>query len=273
MSGSSCPRAVHAGCPLHQNPRDAVRACHWQQPQRPLEKTLLTYQFLTSGISPRILTYQPGFWHISDVWHISQDFGISVRILYRLPLQYKPFCTVFHCSTTSGCFHPVPGNPKSFSLLPKQKKTSVLSIHDPCRHPGVSVMSCLTRCTRATAVVLHRPNDAASFASGCAAGGALMHAGCACRHIRPSAPSATGCAATFSDDISVYKPCMESGCATRARMRHAPAAHPTQHLSTRGSARPRAYISAWSRQSRASAAHGCGAEQCDQGLRRGCILI
>ena len=164
------------------------------------------------------MTYQPGFWHISDVWHISQDFGISVRILYRLPLQYKPFCTVFHCSTTSGCFHPVPGNPKSFSLLQKQKKTSVLSIHDPCVTPGVSVMSCLTRCTRATAVVLHRPGDAASFASGCAAGGALMHAGCACRHIRPSAPSATGCAATFSDDISVYKPCMESGCAARARV-------------------------------------------------------
>ena len=242
------------------------------------EKSLLTYQFLTFGISPRILTYQPGFWHISDVWHISQDFGISVRILYRLPLQYKPFCTVFHCSTTSGCFHPVPGNPKSFSLLPKQKKTSVLSIHDPCRHPGVSVMSCLTRCTRATAVVLHRPNDAASFASSVSIGmrgGRCAHA-CGMRlppHPSQRAKRDRGRAATFSDDISVCKPCMESGCAARARMRHAPAAHPTQHLSTRGSARPRAYISAWSRQSRASAAHGCGAEQCDQGLRRGCILI
>ena len=208
-------------------------------------------------------------------------FGISARIL----TYQSGFCTVFHCSTNPFVPSSIAvqwqrvsirylGNPKSFSLLPKQKKTSVLSIHDPCRHPGVSVMSCLTRCTRATAVVLHRPGDAASFASGCAAGGALMHAGCACRHIRPSAPSATGCAATFSDDISVYKPtCMESGCAARKRMRHARAAHPTQHLSTRGSARPRAYISAWSRQSRASAAHGCGAEQCDQGLRRECIMI
>ena len=63
------------------------------------EKSPLTYQFLTFGISPRNMTYQRGIWHISVVWHISQDFDISVRILYRLPLQYKPFCTVFHCST------------------------------------------------------------------------------------------------------------------------------------------------------------------------------
>ena len=47
----------------------------------------MTYQFLTFGISALwtcILTYQPGFWHISGrlayqpgFWHISQDFGIS----------------------------------------------------------------------------------------------------------------------------------------------------------------------------------------------------
>ena len=211
-------------------------------------------------------------------------FGISARIL----AYQSGFCTVFHCSTN-------PFVPSSTAVQHQGVSIRYLGIPNPSLSsqnkkrlpfcpsttravtPGVSVMSCLSRCTRATAVVLHRPGDAASFASGCAAGGALMHAGCACRHIRPSAPSATGCAATFFDDISVlqsvYKPCMESGCAARARMRHAPAAHPTQHLSTRGSARPRAYISAWSRQSRASAAHGCGAEQCDQGLRRGCILI
>ena len=29
------------------------------------EKTLVTYQFFSFGISPRILAYQPGFWHIS----------------------------------------------------------------------------------------------------------------------------------------------------------------------------------------------------------------
>ena len=49
----------------------------------------MTYQFLTFGISALwtcILTYQPGFWHISGrlayqpgIWHISQEFGVSTR--------------------------------------------------------------------------------------------------------------------------------------------------------------------------------------------------
>ena len=96
------------------------------------EKSPLTYQFLTFGISPRNMTYQPGIWHISVVWHISQDFDISVRILYRLPLQYKPFCTVFHCSTKPGVFasgtwesHSVPSfTPPPTKLLPFSQTTT-----------------------------------------------------------------------------------------------------------------------------------------------------
>ena len=97
-----------------------------------MEKSPLTYQFLTFGISPRNMTYQPGIWHISVVWHISQDFDISVRILYRLPLQYKPFCTVFHCSTKPGVFasgtwesHSVPSfTPPPTKLLPFSQTTT-----------------------------------------------------------------------------------------------------------------------------------------------------
>ena len=96
------------------------------------EKSPLTYQFLTFGISPRNMTYQPGIWHISVVWHISQDFDISVRILYRLPLQYKPFCTVLHCSTKPGVFasgtwesHSVPSfTPPPTKLLPFSQTTT-----------------------------------------------------------------------------------------------------------------------------------------------------
>ena len=96
------------------------------------EKSPLTYQFLTFGISPRNMTYQAGIWHISVVWHISQDFDISVRILYRLPLQYKPFCTVFHCSTKPGVFasgtwesHSVPSfTPPPTKLLPFSQTTT-----------------------------------------------------------------------------------------------------------------------------------------------------
>ena len=41
------------------------------------EKSLLTYQFFSFGISPRILAYQPGFWHIKYVWSTfgSTEFG------------------------------------------------------------------------------------------------------------------------------------------------------------------------------------------------------
>ena len=56
-----------------------------------LEKSLLTYQFFTFGISPRILPYQPGFWHIKYVWRISQDFGISVHIFVQ-PYFTHPWC-------------------------------------------------------------------------------------------------------------------------------------------------------------------------------------
>ena len=79
-------------------------------------------------ISARNLAYSC----ISVVWHISQDFDISVRILYRLPLQYKPFCTVFHCSTKPGVFasgtwesHSVPSfTPPPTKLLPFSQTTT-----------------------------------------------------------------------------------------------------------------------------------------------------
>ena len=74
------------------------------------EKSLLTYQYFSFGISisPRILAYQPGFWHIKYVW---STFGVSVRILayqfmflYHLPLQYR----------IEWCFHPVHAPPPVF---------------------------------------------------------------------------------------------------------------------------------------------------------------
>ena len=117
---------------LSRDPRDRENQILSRAPGTKLEKSPLTYQFLTFGISPRNMTYQPGIWHISVVWHISQDFDISVRILYRLPLQYKPFCTVFHCSTKPGVFasgtwesHSVPSfTPPPTKLLPFSQTTT-----------------------------------------------------------------------------------------------------------------------------------------------------
>ena len=186
-----------------------------------MEKSPLTYQFLTFGISPRNMTYQPGIWHISVVWHISQDFDISVRILYRLPLQYKPFCTVFHCSSKKYFFvssvHPIS------------------SIHDPTRRPpGV----CLA--ARATVVVTRSPSawrccqrdEPSVFASMRAARRASR---CGMRLPRPTQPSARA-RSTSTDDISVYKHC----CIRDARA-HDATAHPECNLSTPKCARARTF--------------------------------
>ena len=87
-------------------------------------------------------------------------------------------------------------SPSVSSLNPPQTKKvdpSVHSIHDPCRHPGVCVAA------RSTGVVTRPPSarrccqrdEHSVFASGCVAGGAHMHAGCACR-VRPSPARAHG---------------------------------------------------------------------------------
>ena len=173
------------------------------------------------------MAYRPGFWHISQDFDISSTFGISARIL-----TYQPgFCTVFHCSTN-------PFVPSSIavqwqrvsirylesqnpSLSSQNKKTTVLSIHDPCRHPGVSVLphALYTLYWRRDAPSTCTVMLPASHRDARRAERMCMR-GMRCRHVRPTAPSATGRAATFSDDISVYKPtCMDIFCCLRTRLR------------------------------------------------------
>ena len=115
------------------------------------EKSLLTYQYFSFGISisPRILAYQPGFWHIKYVW---STFGVSVRILaYQFMFLYHlPLLTGWELQyRIQGCFHPVHVHSPVFleqSLpftssttrpvnrclsVPSQMNPSVLSFH-PC---------------------------------------------------------------------------------------------------------------------------------------------
>ena len=95
------------------------------------EKSLLTYQFFSFGISPRILAYQPGFWHIKYVW---STFGVSARILayQSMFLYHLPLLTGWELQyRIQGCFHPVHVHSPVFleQFLP------VHLIHDPSRQP------------------------------------------------------------------------------------------------------------------------------------------
>ena len=132
------------------------------------EKSLLTYQIFSFGISPRILAYQPGFWHIKYVW---STFGVSVRILayQSIILYHLPLLTGWELQyRIQGCFHPVHVH---FPVFLEQSLPFTSSTTRPVNLGVV----CLP--ARATGVVTRPPSswrccqrDAPSFfVSGCAA--------------------------------------------------------------------------------------------------------
>ena len=92
------------------------------------------------------MAYRPGFWRISQDFGISSTFDVSARNL----TYQSGFCTAFHCSTKPGVFSS--GTWESlqcFFSQPSSNKT-ILSIHDPCCHPGggwPSSIVCKTRLT------------------------------------------------------------------------------------------------------------------------------
>ena len=57
-------------------------------------QTLLTYQYLTFGILPRILAYQPGFWHIHRE-SVSGWGGFSLGVRSTLLMMMLRTAAVF----------------------------------------------------------------------------------------------------------------------------------------------------------------------------------
>ena len=153
-------------------------------------------------------------------------FGISARIL----TYQSGFCTVFHCSTNP--FVPssiaVQWQRVSIRYLESQKSFTKKLPFFPSTtravtpsHPGVSVLphALYTLYWRRDAPSTCTVMLPASHRDARRAERMCMR-GMRCRHVRPTAPSATGRAATFSDDISVYKPtCMDIFCCLRTRLR------------------------------------------------------